>query len=128
MVYALSPYVMQPCRLRAIRTRCHGGARTHGRPPRPMHDDPGVRKLGDGQKTRHAFWQGRVLADEPLFLHVVRRRLEGARAWLCALSLFGAALCARFVFASWLEPEAFLTFFPAVLGSALLCSWRHGLA
>jgi two-component sensor histidine kinase len=58
----------------------------------------------------------------------VRRRADGWRGWFYTAGIFGSALAARFAFAAWLDPAPFLTLFPAVMVTALLCGWRHGAA
>jgi two-component sensor histidine kinase len=40
--------------------------------------------------------------------------------------LLAASVAARFALSSWLEPLPFLTFFPAIVASTLLCGWRQG--
>jgi K+-sensing histidine kinase KdpD len=44
---------------------------------------------------------------------------------MISFALFGGALGLRLLFADWLEPNRFLTFYPAVAAAALL-GWREG--
>jgi len=55
----------------------------------------------------------------------IRRR--GPWPWLVALSLYGAALAVRLMFAPLLEGMKFLTFYPAVAAVTLVCGWPQGL-
>ena len=54
------------------------------------------------------------------------KRIEGAPSWIIALTLFGASLSVRILLDRWLDPMKFLTFYPAIAASALLCGWRQG--
>jgi two-component system, sensor histidine kinase PdtaS len=49
-----------------------------------------------------------------------------ARRWAIALALFLASLAARFALGGLLASIPFLTFFPAVVASTLLCGWQQG--
>lgn len=48
-------------------------------------------------------------------------------SWVLAILLFVASFGARIVLAQWLDPLKFLTFYPAIAASALLCGWPQGL-
>ncbi|HEY8126749.1 MAG TPA: DUF4118 domain-containing protein [Methylocystis sp.] len=56
------------------------------------------------------------------------KRIEGAPSWAVAVLLFGASLSVRFLLDRWLDPLKFLTFYPAIALSALICGWRQGMA
>lgn len=57
----------------------------------------------------------------------ISKRLRGPLSWAIALLLFGVSLTFRFLLAQWLDPEKFLTFYPAIAASTLLCGWRQGV-
>ena len=55
------------------------------------------------------------------------RKRQGISAWALALALLAVGIMARFALSRWLEPILpFLTFFPAVIATTLLCGWRQG--
>ncbi len=54
------------------------------------------------------------------------RKHSGVRPWLCALAVFSASLAARLALSPWLDAK-FLTFFPAIAASALICGWAEGV-
>lgn len=62
-----------------------------------------------------------------LRLSKLSRRRKGVGPWIFALLLFGASLAIRFIFSRWLEPLRFLTFYPAIAASTLLCGWPQGV-
>ncbi|MDO9714217.1 sensor histidine kinase [Paracraurococcus lichenis] len=59
-------------------------------------------------------------------LSSLTRRGLAARCWAVSLALFAASLGARFALGDLLASIPFLTFFPAIVGSTLLCGWRPG--
>ncbi len=59
-------------------------------------------------------------------LSSLTRRASAARCWAVSLALFAASLAARFALGDLLASIPFLTFFPAVVASTLLCGWRLG--
>jgi two-component sensor histidine kinase len=48
--------------------------------------------------------------------------------WALALLFLGLALAVRYVLRGSLVHEAFITFFPAIVGAAVLCGWRAACA
>jgi len=54
------------------------------------------------------------------------RKRQGASTWALALALLAASVMARYALSPWLEAAPFLTFFPAIVVSTLLCGWRQG--
>jgi two-component sensor histidine kinase len=54
------------------------------------------------------------------------KRIEGAPSWIIALTLFAASLSVRYLADPWLTLK-FVTFYPAIAASALLCGWRQGM-
>lgn len=54
------------------------------------------------------------------------KSIEGAPSWIIALSLFAASLFVRFLADPWLNLK-FVTFYPAIALSALLCGWRQSM-
>jgi two-component sensor histidine kinase len=54
------------------------------------------------------------------------KRIEGAPSWILALTLFAASLSVRYLADPWLTSK-FVTFYPAIAASALLCGWRQGM-
>lgn len=63
-------------------------------------------------------WLGRLFG--------LTRSWQGISSWVLALAFLAASISARFVLARWLEPVPFLTFFPAIMATTLLCGWRQG--
>lgn len=61
----------------------------------------------------------------PRLVELTRQR-RGISASAISLGLLAAAIGARLALAPWLEPIPFLTFFPAVVATTLLCGWRYG--
>jgi two-component sensor histidine kinase len=59
-------------------------------------------------------------------LSAVVGRGSAARGWAIALGLFAAGLAVRFALGDLLASIPFLTFFPAIIASTLLCGWRLG--
>lgn len=52
----------------------------------------------------------------------IQRR--GPLPWAVALGLFAASLGVRILFAPALEGSAFVTFYPAIVASTLICGWQ----
>jgi len=61
----------------------------------------------------------------PRLSDLVRKR-QGVSTWALALALLAVSIVARLALAPWLEAVPFLTFFPAIVASTLLCGWRQG--
>ena len=59
-------------------------------------------------------------------VHKLSRRLEGPSSWALALFLLGASVAVRVLLERWVEPLKFLTFYPAIAASTLLCGWLQG--
>ena len=55
------------------------------------------------------------------------RKGAAARRWAVALSLFAASFTARLALGDLLASIPFLTFFPAVVATTLLCGWSFGV-
>ena len=70
-------------------------------------------------------WKGVALAWVS-HLSSLTRRGSAARCWAVALALFATSLGARFALGDLLASIPFLTFFPAIVASTLLCGWRPG--
>ena len=58
---------------------------------------------------------------------IVRRHPSGMRRWAIAVALFAAGLLVRLALEPWLSPIAFLTFYPAIIATTLICGWRQGV-
>lgn len=56
-------------------------------------------------------------------VHRLSRRLDGLSCWTLTLILLGVGVAMRAVLQPWLDPLNFLTFYPALAISALLCGW-----
>ena len=54
------------------------------------------------------------------------RKLDKPSAWALAFVLFAASVAARVLLEHWVEPLKFLTFYPAIAASTLLCGWLQG--
>jgi two-component sensor histidine kinase len=61
-------------------------------------------------------------------IDIARSRRTGAGSWGLAGAFLAAAIVVRLALARWLEPEPFITLYPAVVASALFCGWRLGAA
>ena len=59
-------------------------------------------------------------------VHRLSTKLQGPQSWIVALVFFGASLGVRILFAPWLDPLKFLTFYPAIAAATLLCGWPRG--
>ena len=57
---------------------------------------------------------------------IAKTRRTGLGSWILAGGILVAALVVRLALAPWLDPVPFITFYPAVAASTLLCNWRHG--
>jgi two-component system, sensor histidine kinase PdtaS len=57
---------------------------------------------------------------------IARKRRTGVWSWVLAGGFLAAAVVARLALARWLDPVPFITFFPAVAASTVLCGWRQG--
>ncbi len=57
----------------------------------------------------------------------VSRKRQGLWPWGVALLLFGATLALRILFAPLLEGLAFITFYPALAATTLICGFWHGV-
>ena len=55
------------------------------------------------------------------------RKRRGVAPWIFAIIFFCASLAVRIVFARWLDPLRFLTFYPAIAAATLVCGWRQGV-
>lgn len=55
------------------------------------------------------------------------KKRRGVWPWVLALLLFAASLGVRISLSNWLDPLKFLTFYPAIAASALLCGWPQGV-
>ncbi|MGJ0509524.1 MAG: sensor histidine kinase [Methylocystis sp.] len=60
-------------------------------------------------------------------LSKVSSRQQDAWSWIVAFLLFLASLGLRIALARWLDPLKFLTFYPAIALSSLICGWPQGL-
>ena len=60
-------------------------------------------------------------------VHELATKLHGPQSWFVAFLFFGASLGIRILFAPWLDPLKFLTFYPAIAGATLLCGWPRGV-
>jgi two-component sensor histidine kinase len=60
-------------------------------------------------------------------VHQLSTKLQGPQCWIVALAFFGASLGLRILFADFLDPIKFLTFYPAIAGATLLCGWKRGV-
>jgi two-component sensor histidine kinase len=56
------------------------------------------------------------------------RKRRGVSAWALAAGFFAMSLLARFALSRWLDPIPFITFYPAIVASTLVCGWRQGTA
>ena len=57
---------------------------------------------------------------------IAKTRRTGASSWVLAVGLVVAAVLVRLALARWLDPVPFITFYPAIAASTLLCGWRQG--
>jgi two-component sensor histidine kinase len=58
---------------------------------------------------------------------IVRQHPSGMQASAIAVALFAAGLLVRLALEPWLSPIAFLTFYPAIIATTLICGWRRGV-
>jgi two-component system, sensor histidine kinase PdtaS len=58
---------------------------------------------------------------------IVRQHPSGMQASAIAVALFAAGLLVRLALEPWLSPIAFLTFYPAIIATTLICGWRQGV-
>lgn len=59
-------------------------------------------------------------------VEIAKTRWTGGRSWLLAGLFLVAAIVVRVALSRWLDPVPFMTFYPAVVASTLLCGWRQG--
>jgi two-component sensor histidine kinase len=59
-------------------------------------------------------------------LSSLTRRRQGISTWALALAFLAVSIMARLTLAPWLHPIPFLTFYPAIVASTLVCGWRQG--
>jgi two-component system, sensor histidine kinase PdtaS len=59
-------------------------------------------------------------------VEIAKTRWTGVRSWVVAGLFLAASIVVRLALAHWLDPVPFLTFYPAVVASTLLCGWRQG--
>jgi hypothetical protein len=60
-------------------------------------------------------------------LSKVSRRRSDAWSWILAFVFFLVSLGLRIALGRWLDPLKFLTFYPAIALSSLICGWPQGL-
>ncbi len=61
-----------------------------------------------------------------LHLDKLSTKRSGIWPWVYALLIFAASLAARLALSHWLDAR-FLTFFPAIAATALICGWAQGV-
>jgi two-component sensor histidine kinase len=59
-------------------------------------------------------------------VEIAKTRRTGVWSWLLAGLFLAAAIVVRLALSHWLDPVPFMTFYPAVLATTLLCGWRQG--
>ncbi len=87
------------------------------------------------EKRETVIMPGKVLSpelDTPLrvessrIIKALTEQRPVSSSWIISCLLFGGALGLRLFFGSWLEPNKFLTFYPAVAAAAIIGGWLEG--
>ena len=58
---------------------------------------------------------------------ITKTRQTGVRSWLLAAAFLAAAVAVRLALTRRLDPVPFVTFYPEVVATTLLCTWRQGV-